>query len=563
MGRQVMSYQAMLMGESGTIGMSTVMQAVLREVSLGDPYQEYLDQLLIAMEVDALPTEEVTSYLWTLKSSWPQEYVPYLYYTVAQIESDLGTKIMTLLELAETYPKHQLSLKACYLAGKLTLQVAQDDTRRELLDRVVALSPSKSLKAKILSWRAEEGSDKEDFYMLALEHSDLQQTEKLRLNYNLAELYLPEADRLELILSADQMDHFLFEKALQIKGQKPERAIALLEEFLQGGDDEERDGLAHLTLAELLLARGLESDWNAIKAHLETVVTFYPSYTEEYSRLQMARLRLGVLMEDEKVISEVLSYESSDLIFLLKSGQLLYESGNPHAASKQFLRSERLNDLTPREQELSSFYLALCNVNLGTEAHMQNAVERLARIASDEKSVFHSSATGILAQHYLDRGEPQKVLELLATIPTQGVSHRHLKARALSLSKKPEDIEEARSEYDKLFREASLPLLERYRVAHQYCQFLEVHERRGEALEMYYQVANFEVLAEPDSNEGWEIYKNIGMKGVTLLESIGQWRSAYNYAKVISKTASPDRAYFDQKANEISLKHILWDEGDL
>ncbi len=558
-GRRAISFLSLLKSENGIKGSYDQMLSVLQNTKEVDPYKSYLDQLLLAAQEDDKPSEQVMGDLHVLRETWPVGLQPMLLYTIAQLQGDVKARITTLEQIFQDYPEHGMAPKVCFLAAQLGLQIEDEKERGITLQRIIDAAPVDSLKAKIYTWMAEasDGEQKLGFYSKALEVAPIEQISTLRLNHNLAEFYLPREKRSEFVLSSDQYVFYLYEQAISLLATDPEKAEELLLEFLRSAPEDERKGNAHLILAEFALKQKDPNLANEIKGHLETVDSIYQDSISDPMRYNLAKIQLALLVGDTRNLSSVTSGSKEDKAFLLKSGKLFYDRGELQLASAQFKKLESM-ELAKKEQDLVSLYLSLCYFKLNTEAHQQDALARLQKL-SDSDGAFQHEAKLTLAQHFLDNASPEKSLSSLQGLPDSS-SKSLIQARAYSLMKGADSRDKALEYYEALYRNKSIPMLQRYQIAHQYAQFLEQANLRAQEVELYYQIANFEVLAEPVDPSEWKLYETLCDRGVQLMEKLGQWRSAYNLAKIVNESNLPDRGYFLRKADEISLKNILWDD---
>jgi len=558
-GRRMINYVALIKGETQEQGGYDLMLPVLRNTTKDDPHLVYLDQLLVSAQVDKISDEQIRQDLKALGEIWNEKLQPDLLFTRAQLERELSSKITLLVEIANKYPASTLADKASLLAGQLAVQIEDPQAMRQQLEKVVSSAASDPVKAKVYSWIAESttGREKAEFYKKAIAVANAVQKPKLKLNYNLAQFYLPSEKQKVLPLSDEQLSIYIFESSLPMMRSKPEEAQKLLEQFLQVSTGDDREGLAHLMLAEIKLMKADPNLGNAIKAHLDTVQSAYPSVSADMGdRFEIAQLRLAVLVNNEGLTRKIIDSRSNNKGNLMNSGKILYDLGKYQLASKQFQKLDAL-ELSDTEKKLAKFYSSLCYLKLGLSEYEERGLSGLMEISAS-KGVLSDEAKLSLAQYYLDLGDAESSLKYCAGLPDSYRSNS-LRARAHSLIDKPENKKQAKLSYDKLYRDSSHPTEQRYLVVQQYAKFLEKAELYTEEAELYHQLVNFEVIPEPDSDVSWKAFKSMCDRAVALLEGLGQWKNAYNYAKLVATTNLPDKEYFSEKAKEISLNHILWE----
>ncbi len=554
-GREALSFLTLLELEEGVNkGGYPRMLSVLEQ--LGSEDHNHIDITLLVAQNENVDTTQLLADLSRLRdSSWPERQKPELLFTLAQLQPNLEAKIETLSAIYQEYPDSQLSVKSCYLAAQLALQVEPVTQRKATLERIAKESPTDPVKAKIYSWLAEGNTaeDKLKYYTEALKYAGVEQLGALQLNHNLASLTLPIKERNYLDLTAAQEVDFLYEQALHLESADPSESQMLFREFLvEAAESDDRRALAHLTLAELALEKVDPKLAHTISEDIEQAQKGGDS-----DRLRLAELDLALLIKDLAGLREFVNTSPVEKSFLFRSGKRLYDAGQPNFSSQQFKKLKGL-EMTKGEEALGGFYTALSYLQIGTDEHKQEALKRL-KLLSEGKGALEDEARLVLANYHLEIAEAQEALAYAQELP-ESVPSALIKARAYVLLSGKGHMDKAYALYRQLLLDPNLPILQRYQVANQYASVLQQDQRTEELVELNYQFVNFEVLPEPATKATWSVYNQLCDRAITFLEKTGEAEAAYKLALQASKSKTPAHAHFSKRADELTMKVILREE---
>lgn len=558
-GREALSFLGNLYIEAGDGRAHEVIKKVILSSTSEDPLLTYFDQLLLSAPEGG--TQELLAYLDELKQKGVSGQAPYILYAQAQLEKEVEEK----LELLSTLIKDEKSVpalteKAAYSFTLLAIQLESEKKKKMWLNEVIKHVPAGAAKAKAYATLAEmsTGLERLRYYEKGLAYADFRQNSVMRLNHNLALSTLRNAPSSDLILATKDHGSLLLEKGLAAQYNEPDKAQQWLEEFLSIKENAERKGEAHLSLAEIMLTKEDESLQKQADAHLKAVRSAYLDALPDKTRFYEAQLKLAILLKQPDVIRKLVTQEGMTTASVLNLGVDLYQEKRYNEAVSLLLQiSGREN--AKEEKGLAELYIALSHFKLGTSEHHEDAVERLNKLIQSGSAPLKVRARELLAHHYYSLAEVEKALEYHKDLPATP-DNMLLKARTLVLSPTPENKKAASKILNDLYKDSSLNASFRYNVAYELALFLEEEKKKVEQLEHYYQVANFEFLPEPTTPADWELYKRLGDKGITLLSTSGNWRTAYKFAQLLGKSRSPHQAYFLEREKEIALENLLWEE---
>ncbi len=555
-GREALSFLSLLYSEEENPKCLALIKDVIQHAASSDPLSAYFDQLLLSTQKFPGEREKTLESLESYKTN-DREIQPYILFTKAQLNDDLNSKIPLLHRIYAEFSEHPLAEKACFANTLLVSELEDERERLDWLKKIAEFAPNNSLRAKIYGLIAERENYKLGWYAKALKVAGSNQLPSLKVNYNLAQFESNTGGK-PFLVSGNESATLLLEKALASKLRDPKNAKIWLEEFFSKQEDHPRVAEAHLNLAELLLqSEDIQTQLGA-KGHLETIRSLYLNNLEGKERYYEAQLRIAILEKDLEEINQLVERSELSKSILFQLGYILYEGGYPEQASRAFQGLSN-KELSTYENELQEYYIALCHFKISTEEYEADSIKRLDALTRSKQLKIRNGALNILSGYYVGKADLKNALKYLDQLPNSSDKDL-LKAKVLSLSLDKKTLDEAGALYEKNYKDSSLALLKRYQITLQYSIFLTDNEKKNEALDLYYQVANFEVLSEPKSRAGWDIYRRIGTKGINLLETSGNWLTAYKFAQLLSRSNSPDKKLFADKAKEISLKHILWDE---
>lgn len=557
-GKDTLSFLCLLYCETINTAAYPLIQELITTSSADEPISDYFDLLLLATQMDEDYKAETLIFLQTLKSENKPWIKPYALFKEAELTDSPEQRIEILSELYKSKTSPQLNAKACYTAAKLAFQLSDKKASIAKLQEIITFCELSSLQAKIYSWVAERSDleDKPELYKKALTIAALEQEASLKLNLSLSEFI--NNDKSSVELSATKERDLLIEKALYNFYSAPEKSILWLEQFLTKGQDHPREGEAHFLLAQLLLNSEDRQIQKQAIAHLDTVKTLYKGEVADDEAFFLASVKVASLSDDKTALSKLIKDLPNEIPTLIKAGKALFETGAYFEASNIFKKVHSLSD-EPRIQNLLNLYIALSHLEIGTNAHIDDALERLNELSklSDENLKEHALQT--LATYHFKLAEIEQCLRILNKLEPN-TYRKIMKAKALALTKDSDYLKEAREIFTNMYRSSNIPSQIRYEIAILLATFLEDHQKEAEALDLYYEIVTFEVLPKPTTNEEWDFFKILGDSGVTLLLESGQEKTAYRYIKLITATDSPHKEYFTKKADELSLKNILWDE---
>lgn len=367
------------------------------------------------------------------------------------------------------------------------------------------------------------------------------------------------------------------EKALS--EDSPEKAKAMLDEFLRANPDHPRADEARLAIAEAALASA-PPDLSMAQAQLDTLDTSageLPAAME--ARLALARLRLldlsgnreGTIALAEKIAEGYPdSATSSEASLVL--GKTLFRAGQYNKAR---LTLEKLASSEPGTQRSqAALLLAARSAALGATA--QSREEGLALFDKTMATDGPLAALALLekarllidlnrlpaAIESLEKAYAEKSPDDPSRLPTGLLLAEAIYARGDS---DPSSLSEALAIYDSLVDLTKDNLSSYFRL--QYLRGLTLEKlpdaadptktRLAEARDAYFSV--LDRPADPPPPE-WEWFGRSGFRLLSILENERDWIAAIAIAEKIASFGGPRSEEAATRARQLRLKHMIWED---
>ncbi len=557
-GRASAVYLSQLYLEKGLEGKALkLMEHVLADLVVSDPYTEYIDSYLLTAQKARKPTKNIRLFIERLiEEKKDKKLNRVLRFTLVQLVTENEERLQILSDILKQERDDNVGHKACYTMMKIAMSLT--DTQKSILwlQRCRQYSIEPALIAKILAELAQKsvGANKVSYYKQALKQAELDQVAVLRLNYNLSKFQKEGHHASQMVLSVDQKAHLLLEKAFQ---SPPHKAFTYYQRFFELNQTHENKGVAHLKYALLLLNKGDEVSVSTAKAHLKEVESRPAVLTSNRSEFWTAQAKVAVYERNVEGISKVLRQRIKDIDHLLEVGCDLYDKAFYHQSAIVF---SRLSQQTIDEEleVLSLYYQAASHYRAQEITDFVQLIPKITRMKGDKESSVKRETLALLAYFYASHGDGQQALPLLDEL-VQTPVNKMITVQSLIGLGDEKSCQRARALLLELLKDPNLSNLERYKVVYKFITLLELQNKWGEILDVSYQVAYSEVVPPPDNEESWMIFHRVVKKCFGLWERESKWRTLYSLAKELAKKESPYRAEYQEKADQISLKHVLWD----
>jgi TolA-binding protein len=481
------------------------------------------------------------------------------------------------------YPDHFLAKRSLLESARHLLEA--DDFERALLVLEVlrenTYSPELRGKAGVLGARAifERGDPESAARLFAEAAESLQadEAEIARFNAAISRLTADRSTPLTVLktglaegskLAAD----LEIERALAVV--EPQARRAAIEEFLGRHPGHAREFEARLSAAEAALAAP-KPDVSFARAQLETITAAGAAAALPAGRLALVRLRIEDLSgQGEAAIASARAMvdqfagepAADEAAFLL--GRMLFESRNFNDA-RLVLEKLAASDADAGRAQAALLLAARAAALVPTNQSRQEALALfdkiiegkgpLAAMAVLEKSKLMidmnrlEEATGFLRK-WFGQLPPEDPLHLPAGL---------LLWEALYAQGGSEPLGEALAICDKL-----LANLDKFQSG-----FNRLHYHRGRTLEQMPDpqdptrkrereafIAYYRVLETTGPPAEWHYFELCGFRALALLEKAGRWPAAIACAKKIASFKGPLAEEASARANQLQLKHMVWED---
>lgn len=365
------------------------------------------------------------------------------------------------------------------------------------------------------------------------------------------------------------------EQALATRG--PTASLAAIESFLTEHPNHPRVPEARLAAAEAALASS-PPDPSLAKAQLDTLQSLPNPNNLQPARIHLARLRIADLDDDPataietaRTFIQAFPDDPATPEATLTLGRKLFESGD-YNDSRLVLEKLAASDTNPVRTQAALLIAARSAALIATTSSKTEslslfdraiaidgpltiiATHEKARVLIDLKQL--DEATRFLRTH-LDPLPPDSPLR----IPTGLLLAEALYAQG---GKKPDALAAALATYDQL-----LPLVKTqpallHRLQYNRGMILErlPHPdhpnltREAEAFDTYHSV----LINASNPPAEWLYFENCGRRALDLLENAKRWQAAIKLAEKIASFQGPSAAATAERAKQIRLKHMIWED---
>lgn len=493
-------------------------------------------------------------------------------------------QLLTRLRLE--YPTHFLATRALLMQARWEIDAENSEQANHLLNilRETATSPLIKGQAAFMQAHSSAANAQEAGATIKLFEeaaSMLQGAAADTARFNAALIELTQADasaeptQLSTIEDAELAGNLKLERALAI--EDPAQKRVAIEEFLLLSPDHPRAAEARLAAADVALI-GNPPDVSFAKAQIETIEADPEKVASvQPPHIALIKLRITDLGEDtEKTITESrtliadfpASPEATEASFIL--GRNLFINGNYNdariileklasevsdtdRAQAAWLLAARAAALIPTSQSQSEA-LALFDKAITTDGPV-TALAKLekARLMIDMNQLLE--AAQFLRPWYasLNKDNPLHLaagLLLGESIYAQG-------------SLDPESLNKALDIYNELLdtTEKFTPAFDRV----QYLRGLTLEQlpnpdRQDQKRDKEALIAYYSVLERSDPPAQWEYFELCGFRALSLLEKARRWPAAVACAKKIASFKGPRAEEAAARANQIQLKHMIWED---
>ena len=494
------------------------------------------------------------------------------------------------------FPAHFLARRSLLVEARWLMGDGDTAAAIHRLDVVADTSPTRTSRGEALFLQALALADDDETEAAAARFDDAlalldeEFAEAARFNAALARIHTndePAEDDLEL--TTNLRGQLALERALA--NTDADASIAALERFLKDYPAHPRAAEARLAAAERALLTN-PPDVSFARAQVDTLLALDASAipTDAEARIALIQLRIADQStadarngDDATEIARRIIAENPDTPAAVEAtltlGRNLFQSGNFNEARITFERlaidNAEKDDADPALTQ-AAWVLAARAAALGATTQSReealNLFDRAIAVPGD--APLHGIATLEKARLMIDLNRLAPAIEFLrdARAAMNPADPLHLPAGLLlgeaiyaMSAGNPDALAEALTIYDELLEKSEDQPALFHRL--QYLRGITLERlpdpetphraREAEAIDAYYSVLQ---RAGDDPPVEWEWFERCAFGALALLEKAERWQAAINLARKIASFNGPRAADAAERANQLQLRHMIWDE---
>lgn len=475
------------------------------------------------------------------------------------------------------HPNHPLAQRAIIEQARTLYRLDRPESARELLQNLLQTPAHSSPEVEALLLLAKNLFAQQDFTAAAEAFEKAAQTltavSKTTARFNAGISYLLAGDFDELRRLQDESTPSLranleLEHALFSAKQQPQIALPLLDRFLVEHPKHPRILEARLAMAfcameqippQTSVARALLDTLKEEKNHADQIVL---ANIQWFATTQNHTQTIALCQQFLESYPE--SPQIAKVTLLL--GSALYQNGDLNDARQTL---QKLENTHPEQSAPALLIAARAAARTGTPQSLAESIELfdkiiqsaspLAPFAALEKArtLIDTKSSAALQQAIteLQNLDPKLEKNPLLRITAGLLWMESLYALGGS---EPSRHEQGLQLQKQLLERKDLTDDDRNRIYYFRGLTLEQLQRADEALEIYYKVIEAATQTHPHQ---WDFFERCGFNAVALLEKNQRWESAVALAKQLSAFPSPRAKEAAERAERLSLEHMILDES--
>jgi tetratricopeptide (TPR) repeat protein len=475
------------------------------------------------------------------------------------------------------HPSHPLTQSAMVELARLWYRLGRPEPARDLLENLLLMPAAGSPEIEAQLLLAKNLFDQQDFpgAAQAFEKAaqSLQGTARSNAMFNAGAAFLLASDETEFQRLADSASpalraNLLLEQALFTAKQQPSLALPLLDRFILDHPTHPRLLEARLAMTFCALEQ-IPPATSMAKALLDTIAQ-EKNYADQ---ILLAQIQWAAATQNHPqtiaLCQQFLStYPESPQVpkVSLTLGSALYQNGDLNDARQTLQKLEKSH---PDQSAPALLIAARAAARTGTPQSLTEAIELFDKIIASS-SPLTTFASLEKARTLIDTKSPTSVAQ--ATAEMEALFPKLAKNPRLQVTAGLLWIEslyalggsdaarhhQGLALQESLLKRDDLSDEERDRISYFRGLTLEQLNRPDQALEMYYQVIE---SATPTKNAHWDFFERCGFQAIALLEKQQRWESAIALANQLARFPSPRAKEAAERANRLSLEHMILDES--
>ncbi|MGJ8676684.1 MAG: tetratricopeptide repeat protein [Akkermansiaceae bacterium] len=350
-----------------------------------------------------------------------------------------------------------------------------------------------------------------------------------------------------------------------------------LESFINNNQGHAREHEARIALAEACL-NTVPKDITLAKSQLDIVSPYLTGPDDQY-HITLIRIRAEELAGNWKSIADAIEKFTASFPNDSRKPNLMLQKGEAYFHNEDYNQARlTFQDIATNYPEsgaaqYANFYSAMSARLVGTNQAKEEAID-LFQAVIDNKNELAAEARIQQSRILIDLRQYEAAEESLAPLleDKNTVSFILCDAGLLMAdclyrqgANKPEKYADAIELYDRLLSQNDLSHGKRNRI-----HFLKgkTYESMGDTQKSF--SAYYSVIANartPENNtmeatEEWRWFYNCGFRALYMLETASRWEAAVKLARSIASFKGPRSEEAAQRANNIAIKHMIWEDED-
>ncbi len=493
--------------------------------------------------------------------------------------------LILLAYLRAQYPTHILSQRSLLETARIQLAAEQREHSLNTLEILQAnvISPRLRQAAAFIQGQLEADSshwaEARAAFTLASESHDKELSTAATINASSASLREGNLaafdDRYSQISDQELRTQLELEKALWMHRSSHPEARTALNLFLTQHHDHPRHTDARLALAAAYLeTQPIETLLAETELELaqESLNSDWLRYEFTKTKIKLAELQSQ--WEEAILISEsfIKAYPNHPELFniTLRMGEAMMRNGQPNQARQVLAKLT----LEAPDHPLNTYALFFNAMAARAENTPQSLIEAIDIFESITESTHHLVEDAVIQQARilidLDQIERAKSsLEKHYTNAQSPATRHDLGLLLADAYRRPSaetgaNFQKAIQIYQELIHQPDLSQYTSNKLHNFLGQTYESIDQLDKALDVYLSVIQQEnqITESPQSLE-WHWYYNCAFDALSILQEAEQWRSAVAIARQVAQREGPRSKEALALANELSIKHMIWEEDSV
>lgn len=475
------------------------------------------------------------------------------------------------------HPAHPLTQSAIVELARHWYRLQRPEQACDLLENLLLMPATGTPEIEALLLLAKNSFDQKDFAAAATAFEKaargLQGNARSDAIFNAGAAYLLASDQAEFQRLSESASPTLranlqLERALFAAKEQPQLALSLLDHFIVEHPKHPRLLEARLVMAFCALEQ-IPPATSMAKALLETIAE-EKNYADQ---ILLAQIQWAAASQNHPLIIALCqkflnNYPDSPQFakVTLTLGSALYQNGDLNDARQILQKLEK----THSDQAAPALLLAArAAARTGTPQSLAESMALFDKIIQSS-SPLATFASLEKARTQIDSKSPNALLQAATSMqtlyptlhpkPSLQITAGLLWMEALYALGGSDSTQHQKglTVQESLLSRADLSADDRNRICYFRGLTQEQLNQADQALETYYQVIE---SATPNHPAHWDFFERCGFNAIALLEKQQRWESAIALAQQLARFPSPRAKEAAERANQLSLEHMILDES--